>query len=99
MSTEHAKHHFSITFQTSDLAVVGCLRALAKFCQKTGNNQIPWGGTKDKDWRNAENHITFRFTTPDYRDGLASEAQRLLQRELWSVVDKSDTDPASPQSR
>jgi hypothetical protein len=49
--SERSLHRFSITIETDDLAVVGCLRALAKFSQKTGNNQIPWGGTKDRDWR------------------------------------------------
>ncbi len=39
---DHAKHRFSITVHSDDLAVVYCLRALAKFSQKTGNNQIPW---------------------------------------------------------
>lgn len=49
--TTHQDHKFSVTIHTDDLAVVNCLRALSKFSQKTGNNNIPWGDTKDKDWR------------------------------------------------
>jgi hypothetical protein len=68
--TDHALHRFSITIHTDDLAVVGCLRALAKFSQKTGNNQIPWGGTKDRDWRRDGRRVTFRFSAAQYRDCL-----------------------------
>lgn len=48
--TTHADHKYSITVHTDDFPLLGCLRALAKYSQRTGNNQIPWGGTKDKDW-------------------------------------------------
>lgn len=95
--TTHAEHRFSITLKTDDLAVVGCLRALAKYSQKTGNNQIPWGGTKDTDWLRAEKQVTFRFSSQRYRDGFLTEVERLLPRTLWSVVGRSDSDPASPQ--
>ena len=53
--TVHADHHFSVTIHTDDLALVGCLRALSKFNQKSGNNQIPWGGTKAADWKHGPN--------------------------------------------
>ena len=95
--TTHQEHKFSITIRTDDLAVVGCLRALAKFSQKRGNNQIPWGGTKDDDWRRAENQVTFRFSSAQYRAGFVGEAKRLLPADLWVEVDRSDTDPARPQ--
>jgi hypothetical protein len=73
-------YHFSVTVYTRDLAVVECLRALAKFSQETGNNQIPWGGTKDTDWRNADRKITLHFSSPANRERLKSEAARLLPR-------------------
>ena len=97
MTTTHVDHKYSITVQTDDLAVVGCLRALAKFSQKFGNNQIPWGGTKDKDWERDHGHVTFRFSTPEYRNRFLSEAERLLPKASWKPVDTSDNDPASPQ--
>src|SRR5438552_11450911 len=96
-TTEHSQHKFSVTIKTDDLAVVNCLRALAKFSQKTGNNNIPWGGTKDGEWRQANNLVTFRFSTPKYRDGFVDEVGRLLPSDLWSIVNKSDQDPAKPQ--
>lgn len=95
--SQHSDHKFSVTIHTDDLAVVGCLRALAKFSQKTGNNNIPWGGTKDKDWERDRHRVTFRFSTPSYRDGLIAEAERLLPKLLWAVIHKSDDDPATPQ--
>jgi hypothetical protein len=97
--TEYSNYRFSVTIETDDLAIVGCLRVLAKFSQKTGNNQIPWGGTKDRDWRRYNHQITFRFSIPQYRDGFVAEARRLLPESLWTAVDQSDADPATPQGR
>jgi hypothetical protein len=94
----HANYHFSVTVYTPDLAVVECLRALAKFSQETGNNQIPWGGTKDTDWRNAGHKITLHFSSAAYRERLKSKAARLLPSGLFKIVSESHADPARPQS-
>ena len=94
----HAAYKFSITVHSDDLAVVNCLRSLSQYSQQSGNNRIPWGGTKDQDWKRDERTVTFRFTTPAFRSGFLTEAQRLLPQGLWSVVRQSDNDPASPQS-
>lgn len=99
MTTTHADHKYSITVQTDDLAVVGCLRALAKYSQKVGNNQIPWGGTKNKDWKRDHRHVTFRFSAPEYRNCFLSEVERLLPKASWKLIGTSDDDPASPQRR
>ena len=96
--SQHSIYKYSITIYTDDLALVGCLRALSKFGQRTGNNNIPWGGTKDKDWRRDKKRVTFRFSCPDYRDGFVSEIRRLLPEDLWQEVQRSDDDPATPVS-
>lgn len=96
--SQHKHYKYSITIHTEDLAVVNCLRALSKFSQKTGNNNIPWGGTKDVDWKNDGKNVTFRFSKPEYRDGFLEEINRLLPSSLWIVVDRSDNNPASPIS-
>lgn len=49
----HSSYKFSVTIRSDDLATVNCLRALSQYSQRTGNNRIPWGGTKDDDWRRA----------------------------------------------
>jgi hypothetical protein len=95
--TTHRDHKYSATIHTDDLALVNCLRALSKFSQRTGNNNIPWGGTKDADWERQQHLVTFRFSTQDYRDGFVSEILRLLPGHLWREVRRSDSDPASPQ--
>jgi hypothetical protein len=95
----HGDHRFSVTIHTNDLAIVGCLRALAKFSQKHGNNQIPWGGTKDEEWRANGNAVTFRFSSLSYRAGFVGEIERLLPHDLWTIVATSDNDPARPQTR
>ena len=97
--TTHADHKFSVTISTGDLAVVNCLRALAKFSQRQGNNSIPTGGTKDEDWRRDGRRVTFRFSKPQYRDRFMNELERLLPSSLWSVAGKRDDDPATPQRR
>ena len=94
--TTHADHKYSITIHTDDLAVVNCLRALSKYSQRTGNNNIPWGGTKDKNWERDGHNVTFRFSSPEYREGFIAELNRLLSTSLWQEVDRSNNDPAIP---
>ena len=94
--TTHADHRFSITMSSDDLAVVNCLRSLSKFSQKTGNNNIPWGGTKDKDWKRDGHKVTFHFSTREYREGFVSVVERLLPQPLWKEVARSDNNPAVP---
>jgi hypothetical protein len=96
--TSHSDHKFSITIHTDDLAVVNCLRALSKFSQKSGNNNIPWGRTKDKDWERAGHEVTFHFSSPDYRLGFLEELRRLLPATLWREMRQSDNHPAAPAS-
>jgi hypothetical protein len=93
---EHYKYKYSITIHTDDLAVVNCLRALSQYSQKSGNNRITWGNTKDADWTAANHRVTFRFTSPEYREGYLSELKRLLPNQLWKEVGRSDNDPAKP---
>lgn len=94
--TTHVDHKHSITIHSDDLAVVNCLRALSKFSQKTGNNNIPWGGTKDKDWAENNYEVTFHFSDPAYRDGFIYELGRLIPQQLWKEVRRSDNNPAKP---
>jgi len=92
--TTHADHRFSITIHTDDLAVVNCLRALSKYSQKTGNNNIPWGGTKDCAWRSSGREVTFYFSESCYREGFLAEISRLLPDNLWREVGRDDSTPA-----
>jgi hypothetical protein len=93
----HKSYHFSVTVQSDDLAVVNCLRALSQFSQETGNNRIPWGGTKDDDWCRDGKQVTFRFTSSEYRAGFIAQAKRLLPSSLWEIAAQDDNDPAKPQ--
>ena len=91
---DHSLFRFSITIHSTDLAVVGCLRALAQFSQ---NSRVASGSTKDKDWRRDGNTVTFHFTSPANRDGFKAEAERLLRKSFWTLVGEKDDDPAVPQ--
>lgn len=97
--SEHSRYKYSITIKSDDLAIVNCLRALSQYCQKMGNNRIPWGGTKDKDWDRDNYEVTFRFTSTEYREGFIEESDRLLPSNLWHEVGRSDSNPAKPQKR
>ena len=94
--TQHSQYRYSVTIHTDDLAVVNCLRALSQYSQKIGNNRIPWGNTKDSDWKRDGKNVTFRFTSPEYRDGFITEVKRLLPAHLWTETKRSDQDPARP---
>jgi hypothetical protein len=93
----HSAYTFSVTIQSDDLALVNCLRSLSQFSQQTGNNRIPWGGTKDEDWKRDGHQVTFHFSDPQYRAGFLTEVRRLLPVALWTVVHERDDDPARPQ--
>ncbi len=96
--TTHAEHKYSITVHTDDFPLLGCLRALAKYSQRTGNNQIPWGGPKHEEGEKEQHRLTFHFSSTAYREIFVSEATRLFPSGLWKEVDRSDNDPAIPQN-
>ncbi|MGE4298653.1 MAG: hypothetical protein AB7E47_11540 [Desulfovibrionaceae bacterium] len=93
---DHAAYHYSITLHSEDLALVHCLRALAQCSQLRGNNRIPWGNTREADWRRADMAVTFRFSNPAYREVFAKHVRRLLPPGLWREVARDDHDPAMP---
>ena len=47
--TENADHLFSATLSSRDLALIGCLRALADFSQRNISRE----STEEQDWRAA----------------------------------------------
>ncbi len=95
--SEHVRYKYSVSIKSDDLAVINCLRALSQYSQKHGNNRIPWGGTKDEDWKRDDHTVTFRFTSHEYREGFIKEIKRLLPNDLWVEVEIDDNDPAKPQ--
>jgi hypothetical protein len=60
----HSQYKFSTTIHCDDLAVVHCLRSLGQFSQKIGNARVPWGGTKEVDWKSDGHKVTFIFPLP-----------------------------------
>lgn len=95
--TDRSLYRFSVTMRSSDLAVVNCLRASSQYSQRTGNNRVPWGGTKDVDWRRANERVTFRFSSSEHREFFLREVHRLLPLNLWVIESTNDSDPAIPQ--
>ena len=96
--TDHSSYRYSAVVQSDDLAIVNCLRALSQYSQRSGNNRIPWGGTKDSDWERDGRRVTFRFTSEEYRCGFLAQIERLLPSNLLKIIDTSDDDSATPQS-
>ena len=97
MSSQHTEFHYSVIIRTDDLAVLHCLRSLSQYAQKAGNKRIPWGGTKEKDWKARNHNATFHFTSPLYRRDFLLQIERLLPRNLWEKGKEDDEDPAAPQ--
>jgi hypothetical protein len=93
--TEYADHPFSATLSSPDLALIGCLRALAEFSEETGNDTGLCEDTMEKDWRAAGQKVTFHFSTALYRDLFKNEVRRLLPANLVRFDAVSDNDPIS----
>jgi hypothetical protein len=88
--TEHADHQFSATLSSRDLALVGCLRALANFSQRNLSRE----GAEERDWRAAGQKVTFGFSTALDRDLFKNEVRRLLPENLVRFDGQSDNSPA-----
>ena len=95
---QHHLYRYSVRIATSDLGVLHCLRALSQHAHATGNKRIPWGGTKESDWRAAGQIVVFHFSKPEYRDDFLVECKRLLSDGLWFEEEIKDNDQAHPQS-
>jgi hypothetical protein len=95
--SEHLRYKFSVTIHTDELAILGCLRALAPFSQKQGNKNITSVDANDENWTRDGHCVVFRFSATQYRDGFLAEARRLLPNALWHRIAISDDDPESPQ--
>jgi hypothetical protein len=96
-NTEYECCRYSITCETSDLAVVHCLRAICQFAERgLEHPQIAWGGTGEAEWKASGNRVTLRFTDPAFRDAFVLTARDVLREGLWEEVDGSrrDNDPA-----
>lgn len=80
---------YRVTIRTDDLAVLCAIRGLVHCCQKEGPVNTAWGGTGEKEWRDANHQVTFKFSRQQYRGTFLKEAGRLLPS-LWSKVSEHD---------
>jgi hypothetical protein len=96
MVSDYERYHFSATCETSDSAVLHCLRALCQWAEEWKKPQIGWGGTGESDWKALDGKFTLRFTTPDYRRHFLDKADELLKGR-WRLVSTNDNDPARRQ--
>jgi hypothetical protein len=94
--TSHVRHKFSATCATPDLAVVGCLLALAEFVQRTGDDNALFAPPYEKDWLTAGEKITLTFARALDRDLFKNEVRRLLPANLVRFEAESDSERASP---
>ena len=86
-------YKYSIKIKSDDHTAVYCLRAIAKFAQRTGNNNIPVGGTSDEIWRKNGNTVIFRFTSIEFRNLFKTEVKRLLSNDFYCFLDEDDNNP------
>ena len=88
-----ADRRFSVTVSTLDLALIGCLRALAEFSEQ---GDIRGEDVSEKEWRAAGQKITFRFSGSLYRDLFKNEVTRLLPTNLVRFDAESEDEPYEP---
>ena len=96
MSENHKLYKFSATIQTEDFAVLHCLRGLCQMWAGGKTPQAGWGGTDEDSWKKNNNKAVLRFTSAERRSSFEKDAARLLAGR-WSLVARSDTDPAIPR--
>lgn len=83
-------YRHTVTVRTDDLAVLLALRGLVHYCQREGSDKNKaWAGTGEREWRDADHQVTFKFSRPDYRATFMEEVNRLLPS-LWSKVSEHD---------
>jgi hypothetical protein len=99
----HAEHHYSITCESDDRAVIYCLRSLAHYAERTAPINAAWGNTGDDIWEEDNHQVTFHFSDPEYRKIFRDVANDILNdsgsekpKERWKEIQKpgSDDDPA-----
>ena len=78
---EHAGHRFSATLSTRDLALIGCLRALADFSQRNPSRE----SMEERDWRAAGQKVTFGFSRALDRDLFHERSAPTLARKLGAL--------------
>ena len=93
----HPAYKYSVTIHTDDAALAVTMRALAWFCQKTGNRQIVNAGNGLPVWQANGHKITFHFNSSAYRADFLVEAARVFRGE-WEKASESDADPAPRQN-
>ena len=93
--TEHADHPFSATLSSRDLALIGCLRSLADFSQRSLSRE----STEERGWRAAGQKVTFGFSSGLDRDLFMNEVRRLLPANLVRFDGESDNDPGIASAR
>jgi hypothetical protein len=90
--TKHVEHRFSATLSSRDLALIGCLRALADFSQRNLSRE----STEERNWRAAGQKVTFDFARALDRDLFKNEVRRLMPARLVRFHPENDNDPAKP---
>jgi hypothetical protein len=96
LDANYQRYHFSATCQTSDSAVLHCLRALCRWAEQCGKPQIGWGETTLSNWEKSGGKLTLRFTSPQYRQRFIDKSKDLLG-DRWQLVATNDNDPAKRQ--
>ena len=93
----HPDYKFSVTIHIYDAALAVSMRALAWFCQKSGNRQIVNAGNGLPKWQTNGHKITFYFNSARFREDFLVEAKRVFRGE-WTKDGESDSNPAPRQS-
>jgi len=87
--TEHADHQISATLSSRDLALVGCLRALADFSQRNLSRE----STEERNWRAAPPSLSASRSRRPSRRRVSSFRRIAAERPaaMWTLAGEAAT--------
>ena len=86
---EHLK--FSLTVQTDDRHVIGCLSVLAWISEPDNPRKVHIEGQLGGHWERNGHQAIFHFSSADIRSRLIDES-KALYGDVWKVKDRRDDD-------
>ncbi len=90
--SQHDHLKFSLTVQTDDRKVIGCLSVFAWISEPDNPRQIHIEGQRGGNWERNGHNAVFHFSSIEIRKQFIDEARALFGN-VWEVKDQRDDDP------
>ena len=90
--SRYRNFRFSITVQTDDRKLIGCLSAVAHVCQPENPRQIHIEGQKGGNWERNGHHAIFHFSRAKHLQKFIITARKMYG-DTWKIKDQKEDDP------